>query len=101
MIRTTYIVVGDTGPTMTPEPYIMETRVGSTFGDVVDDIIGGQFDHSFILRVYKLDGERIEDVSADVCAEILKYANAGKSIDPSTEQFLDFHGFNVPGREAA
>lgn len=99
MIRTTYLVAVDLGDHGQRADYIREARVGATFFEVVDDIILG--DYEAIVGVYKLDGERFEDVSADACAEIIKYASNGHAISTAASEFADFCGFVVPNRQAA
>lgn len=101
MIRTTYIVEQDFGALGRRDGYLSETRVGTTFSEVVDNIVMGQYDAAPVLSVYKLDGERIEDVSSDVCADILRYVQGGGRISESAAAFLDWCGFDLPSREAA
>lgn len=101
MLPTTYIAKVDHGYPFRACEYLLETRVGATFSGIVNDVIYGQFDMSPLMRVYKIEGERIEDVSSEVCAEILKYAETGKMLGRSAEAFLDYHGFDIPGREEA
>ncbi len=98
MLPETYLVQLQYDRESKERGYLTETKIGRSKASVIEDILRGEYD-DHLRAVYRINDERIEDVSDDICVELIRLARNGDSLSWCAIQFLDYCGFSI--RQAA